>query len=179
MRKSCTKSGCSGGREGRRRCTFLNFVQAHILAQPTNVVLVNSSQYITSCSLTLRQVSTSNSYKTFRIPYHRGPKRPDAEFEKTVKHRPSLPVRMFSKRIPSSKFQPYVNTFYPPTEPARSMSPELNFSPRLSFLFLLQHVWLAISAMNTPRVSCAIKIGGFDLHVQRFSKRCSWSIKIS
>ena len=33
--------------------------------------------------------------------------------------------------------------------------------------------------MNTPGVSSAIKIGGFDLHVQRFSKRCSWSIKIS
>ena len=120
-----SKSGCSGGREGRRGCTFLNFVQAHILAQPTNVVLINSSQYIISFSLTLRQVSTnstSNSYKTFRIPYHRGPKRPDADFEK-----------MFNKRILSSKFQPYVNTFYPPTEPARSMSPELNFSPRLVF----------------------------------------------
>ena len=31
LRKSCTKSGCSGGREGCRRCMFQNFVQDHIL----------------------------------------------------------------------------------------------------------------------------------------------------
>ena len=83
-----------------KRCT-----SPHICTT-TNMILINSSNIInfTVYYFTLTDItsswyyySTSNSYTTFRIAYHRVPKRPDAEFEKTVKCRPyqsCLPVRL-------------------------------------------------------------------------------------
>ena len=79
-------------------CSQTLYTTGPHIGTTTNMVLINSSniinlQYIISRSQILRQVSTtyystSNSYKTFRIPFHRVPKRLDADFEKAVKRRP-------------------------------------------------------------------------------------------
>ena len=86
-------------------------------------------------------------------------------------------LNIFHPGIPSSKFQLYVNAFFPPT--CMIVESGTKFFTTLVF-FLLRHVWLAMSATNTSRVTYVTSYRGFDFseQSQRFNERCSWSVYI-